>query len=427
MNTSTGQQASLSDQALNDSARKIIQGNDRGTYTIPTAGLYPYQWNWDSAFAAFGFAQFDSDRAWIELETLFSGQWRNGMVPHILFHSIDAGYFPGPDVWGGIGPIASSGISQPPVAATLARLVYQCDPTLGKKRLEPLFDKFVAWHNWFMRWRLDNGAVCISHPWEAGRDNAPDWDSAMASIEPVGIGEYTRRDTSHVDSDMRPTKFDYDRYLWLVQLGRRLEWDEAKLLEQNPFRVADPTMTFTLLRAQKDLAAMGRLLGIDVSEIERHVTVLEAGAESLWNAELGSYDSRNTKSGQWAGSVSNASFLCWYAGLESPQMVSVFNDVQSSVRFGVPSLSPANPQFDGKRYWRGPVWAMMNMLIGMGMQEMGMNEEARTVRESTAELIRQHGFAEYFDPRDGTPAGGKSFTWTAAVWLGWASPDRLKN
>ena len=97
--------------ALDEQARAILRGNDRGGYTVPTAGLYPYQWNWDSAFAAWGFAQFDIDRAWLEMETLFSGQWPSGMVPHILFHRPDPGYFPGPDVWGADrGPIPSSGI-----------------------------------------------------------------------------------------------------------------------------------------------------------------------------------------------------------------------------------------------------------------------------------------------------------------------------
>ncbi len=42
-------------QNLDEQARDILRANDRGGYTIPTAGLYPYQWNWDSAFAAWGF------------------------------------------------------------------------------------------------------------------------------------------------------------------------------------------------------------------------------------------------------------------------------------------------------------------------------------------------------------------------------------
>ena len=30
---------------LDDKARAILRGNDRGGYTLPTAGLYPYQWH----------------------------------------------------------------------------------------------------------------------------------------------------------------------------------------------------------------------------------------------------------------------------------------------------------------------------------------------------------------------------------------------
>lgn len=102
--------------SLDEQARAVLRGNDRGGYSVPTDGLYPYQWNWDSGFAAWGFAQFDLPRAWSELETLFSGQWPTGMLPHILFHRPDPGYFPGPEVWGteGLGPVPSSGISQPP-------------------------------------------------------------------------------------------------------------------------------------------------------------------------------------------------------------------------------------------------------------------------------------------------------------------------
>ena len=415
----------ISSQTMDTAAREILRNNDKGSYTIPTAGLYPYQWNWDSAFAAFGFAQFDIDRAWTELDTLFSGQWANGMVPHILFHTVDSGYFPGPDVWGCSGPVASSGISQPPVAATMARLIFDKDPEAGKQRIAPLFDKLTAWHRWFMEWRTDQSAVCITHPWEAGRDNAPDWDGAMAGIDPTSVGEYTRRDTSHVDSAMRPTKYDYDRYIWLVQMGKRLKWNEAEIQAQKAFRIADPTMTFTLLRAQRDLVKLGKALGRDVSGIEADIDTLEAGTTTLWNVKLGCYDSRDVISGEWSNSISNASFLCWYAGLKAPEMRNVLNDIMSTVRYGVPSYDPRNAKFDAKRYWRGPVWGVMNMLISLGMEEMGM-PEGEALRRSTAELIAQHGFAEYFDPLDGTSAGGESFTWTAAIWLGWASPNAAK-
>lgn len=413
-------------QALDAQAREILRKNDRGGYTVPTAGLYPYQWNWDSAFAAWGFATFDIPRAWAELETLLSGQWDSGMVPHILFHQIDPGYFPGPDTWGGVGPIPSSGISQPPVAATFARLVYEADPEQGRAWVETMFPKLAAWHQWFMDWRLDRGAVCITHPWEAGRDNTPDWDGAMAALNPEDVRPYTRRDTGHVDPAMRPTKHDYDRYLYLVQMGHDRHWDDAAWKRDNPFRVADPTMTFTLLRAQRDLLAMGQMIGADTSAIEAAIPVLEAGAETLWNPTLACYDVRDVTSGAWSNCVSNASFLGWYAGLDRPALEAQYDRVVSLCQFPVPSHDPASDRFEPKRYWRGPTWAHMNAIIGLGLAERGLTARAEALRASTADLIAQHGFSEYHDPITGEPAGGQSFTWTAAIWLAWASPTKTE-
>jgi glycogen debranching enzyme len=404
---------------LHQQARAILEMNDRGNYTIPTKGLYPYQWNWDSAFAALGFAQFDIDRAWTELETLFSAQWADGMVPHIVFHKADPGYFPGPEIWAGTGPIPSSGITQPPIAATMARLIFEKDPNSGADRIKALFPKMRAWHKWFMKWRLDQGAVCVTHPWEAGRDNTPEWDGPMARIDPADVGEYERRDTKHVDGSMRPTKFDYDRYIWLVQMGRRLNWDQQQLLAQNPFRVADPTMSFTLLRAQRDLLALGEMLEFDVDGLKEEIELLEKGVVTLWNPQLESFDARDAKTGEWSNCVSNASFLCWYAGVESAGQTKQLERVLNKVTYGVPSHDPESDKFDGKRYWRGPTWAVMNLLIGLGLEEM-KHPLAQDVREMTRALIENHGFAEYFDPHDGSPAGGQAFTWTAAVWLSWA-------
>ena len=127
---------------LNLRAKKILKENDKGGYTIPTDSLYPFQWNWDSAFAAYGFAQFDISRAWEEIETLFSGQWENGMVPHILYHQLDENYFPGPNIWMGIGPLPSSGISQPPVAASLIRKIWEKEPNEGSEPLSSCIQSF---------------------------------------------------------------------------------------------------------------------------------------------------------------------------------------------------------------------------------------------------------------------------------------------
>ena len=37
-------------------AHDTLRANDRGGYTVPNPRIYPFQWNWDSAFVAIGYA-----------------------------------------------------------------------------------------------------------------------------------------------------------------------------------------------------------------------------------------------------------------------------------------------------------------------------------------------------------------------------------
>ena len=80
-------------------AKRTLLTNWRGGFAVPSARLYPFQWNWDAGFDALGFSYFDSEKAFQELRSLFKGQWKNGMLPHIVFHYPSPDYFPGPGEW----------------------------------------------------------------------------------------------------------------------------------------------------------------------------------------------------------------------------------------------------------------------------------------------------------------------------------------
>ncbi len=411
----------MTDEQLDAEARRILTANDQGGYTVPTHGLYPFQWNWDSAFAAWGFSTFDGNRAWDELDTLFSGQWDTGMVPHIIFHKDDDGYFPGHDVWGAGQTPPTSGISQPPVAATLARAIH--DRVGGTERLAALYPKMLAWHRWWRDSRCGDGPAVITHPWESGRDNSPEWDPGMRGVDPTGVGEYTRRDTGHVDASMRPGKDDYDRYIKIVQYGRSVGWDQAKIVADGPFLMADPAITLILIRANRDLAAVAEILGEDPAEPLAWAADLEAALPQIWNAELSAYAAKDMRTGVFANAISSGAALGWLAGVKNDQMDDKLIGMWDRVRYGIPSNDPASCSFDARRYWRGPTWPVVNALIAFGLRDAGRLEDEARLRRETAELIRQGGFFEYFDPTDGTACGGNHFTWTAAIWLAWASPN----
>ena len=427
----------MSGKDLDITARTILTENDQGGYTIPTKGLYPYQWNWDSVFVALGFATFDRDRAWGEVEMLFEGQWRDGMVPHILFRKDDPSYFPGPAVWGTDGgPIASSGHSQPPVAATVIRDLVEGEAgERSLQRAETLLPALMAWHRWFLKYRDPQGlgVLAVIHPWESGRDNLPDWDEALRAVEVKDIEPYERKDTSHVDPAMRPHKEDYDRYLSIMSACRKVGWDPAEVARTCPFFMTDPGITFIFLRANRDLLALAEKLGKDseAAEIRGWVERLETGARSLWHKDLKAHVASDQRSGRQADGLSSASFLALYAGLADEATLTAlqghFDRIAGKVRYLMPSYDPEHKSYEPLRYWRGPVWAMINYMIARGFAEAGDEMRAERLRADTAALIETSGFAEYFSPETAEGAGGGYFSWTAAIWLTWASPSRVEK
>ena len=135
----------------------VLRENDRGTYNVPTKGLYPFQWNWDSCFTALGQSHFDIDRAFTEIETLFAHQWDDGMVPHMVFHEAAPTYFPGPDVWGSGRAVPTSGITQPPIAGFAVHELFRRGGPAFADRARNLLAKLDRYHDWFYRTRDPQG------------------------------------------------------------------------------------------------------------------------------------------------------------------------------------------------------------------------------------------------------------------------------
>ncbi|MEZ5669366.1 MAG: trehalase family glycosidase [Alphaproteobacteria bacterium] len=411
---------------LIDRAAAILRQNDLGDYTVPTHGLYPFQWNWDSCLTALGQAHFDEARAWREIETLFAHQWDDGMVPHIVFHKNDDGYFPGPDVWATGRPVPTSGITQPPVAGfAVARLFARAgDRALAEAKARALLPRVHAWHEWFFRCRDPEGTglVAVIHPWETGRDNSIDWDEAFERVPNDGVAPFVRRDTQHANPEHRPTQAQYERYIWLVQLFRGLGWDNSRLHDASPFRLVDPGFNGILFRACADLADLAEQLGEHAIAAASRARVARgiAALDTLWDDRLGQYLCYDRAAAKRVDSPSVAGILAAFAPIPPARAQAIAGQVQrlaGATTYVVPSHDPADPRFDARRYWRGPVWLIVNFMVAHGLAAQGQSAVARRITESSLRLIERHGFAEYYDPMTGEPCGGTSFTWTAAMVL----------
>ncbi|WP_327182955.1 MGH1-like glycoside hydrolase domain-containing protein [Streptomyces sp. NBC_01334] len=217
--------------ALRRRAASVLAGNWTGSSTVPSPGLYPHQWSWDSAFIAIGLRHLSPRRAQTELETLLDAQWGDGRIPHIVFNPsvpLDA-YFPSPDFWrsstagraaGAPRTVQTSGIVQPPVHALAAWLVHCADPGLSRARgfLTRVYPRLAAWHRYLLH-RRDlggGGLVSVVHPWEQGMDNAPSWDAPLSRVAPAPARSFRRADLDHGAPEDRPTDLDYGRYVRLA-------------------------------------------------------------------------------------------------------------------------------------------------------------------------------------------------------------------
>jgi hypothetical protein len=412
-------------------ARDILAGNDRGGYTVPAPKLYPHQWNWDSAFCAIGWCHLDPLRAVQELETLLRGQWDDGLVPHILFNPEAEHYEPGPAAWGTIGAkgaprdVRTTSITQPPVAATAARILLE--RAGGDARVEQALRGLVAglerWHAWFLATRDPEGTglPCIVHPWESGMDNAPRWDAALARIEPGEIS-YRRVDNTIVDASERPTRYDYDRYYFIVRERARLGFAPPDP-KTEPLLVQDVAMAAILCRADQDLDALATALGASAPGAKaRHARIAAALNEQALDRARGIYHDRDVRSGERIAVDHVAGLLPLFAGVVPADVAAkMIARLESPDAFGapwpVPSVPVKDPVFDSRRYWRGPAWINVNWMLIDGLVRAGARDAADRLAARSLELIEHGGFREYFDPLTGEGLGAEDFAWTAALAL----------
>ena len=417
---------------LGQAAVDTLTGNWTGTATLPSRTQYPHQWSWDSAFIAVGLATVDQERAQRELLSLLGAQWSTGRLPHIVYNdAADEAYFPGPGFWAsrrmpGAPTVSTSGIIQPPVHARAALTVFAqaTDETSAERFLAEAYPKLAAQHRYLIEHRdLDGGGLAsIVHPWESGMDNSPAWDPFLSGL--TGSRPFVREDLRHVPADERPSDADYTAYVSLAENYRDLGYDDRLLIDKHPFTVEDPLFNAILLDGELCLAEMARHLGQDPEpRLKAARAIHRALLARLWDENLGTFVARDTRTGIRATALTVAGFVPlldpWLPATIRGRLIDLLLSPAfiGGCPYPVPTHDLRDATFDRRRYWRGPTWVNTNWLVWIGALRAGRADVARTVRESTLELVERSGFREYFDPLDGTGRGAHDFSWSAALAL----------
>ncbi|MBI4672223.1 MAG: glycoside hydrolase [Chloroflexi bacterium] len=439
----TAQQNESNHAALRADAQRVLRWNDRRDFTTPSPYQYPHQWNWDAACIALGWSYFDVARARTEIRALLRAQWRSGMAPHIIYHHGASDYFPPPEFWQtqGLahgGTVLASGLTQPPVLATIVRRMHErlAQEPEQENFLREIFPKILAWHRWLHTARDADGTglPCLIHPWESGTDNSPRWLAVLDQLTPYDVPAYTRRDMTHVHPDERPRAEDYERFVFLIDRGRRVQWDDARIMHAHPFLVQDVLFCSILHQANQDLLFLGNAIGADTGEIQAWIEKTRAFFNArFWDAERGLYLDYDVRAGAAIPVNTCATFAPLYAGLAASTQVTRLmrehydnpNEYAPDEKSGyrVPSTAKNEPDYAPRRYWCGPVWMMTNWLMVRGLKRYRLHSHAAELLASSLALMETRGLREYYDPRDGTGLGGKEFAWTAGLALDFIAMD----
>lgn len=428
--------ATIPREQLVDAAVKVLHGNDLGGSTKPAPGLYPHQWNWDSCFIAIGLSHISFERAALEIRSLLKGQWRNGLVPQIVFNPEAGGYFPGPEVWQSERSpdaprgVKTSGITQPPVLATAALRVYHNAPDKSEALsfLREVYPSIVSYHRWLYEERNPDGTglVVVVHPWESGLDNSPPYLHAGSRVHMSYKPKYERLDLLHVSAKNRPTNKDYDLFVYLLEQMRNLDWDQRRYLEAAPLQVQDVLFNSILCRADIDLAEISRLLDEDPSQSETwHASTVSAIEHHLWDEQDGTYYSFDRVAGELLRDDTIGAFHTLYGRVAAQDRAVTLIDrhllnpseYKPANGFSVPTTALDSSWFNPENYWLGPVWINTNWMVMHGLAAYGRKDLANSLRENSVGLVSERGFREYFNPLSGEGYGTGDFSWSAALTI----------
>ena len=423
----------MSEAYFLDRAIAVLRSNDTGIFTKPGPHQYPHQWNWDAALIALGLSHFDLPRAQTEIRALLSGQWKDGMLPSVVYHSIPSDYFPNPEFWqiensSNAPGVPTTGITQPPLLATVVKLIHDRQPVLDFVR--EVYPAILRWHRWLHNDRdVDgSGLACIIHPWESGTDDSPRWLHLFERMQPEALPEFQRGDTRYVAATERPNRREYERFIYLVDVFRKRNYVSSELLAHSPFLAQDILFNAILFRADEDLRSLARSLDEPTDEIDGWLTRVPSNFNGrFWDQSVGLYYDYGVRSGKSIPVNTAATFLPLFAGLASKEQAQrlieehLLNPIEyapnGQVRHWVTTTAKTEPTWEPRRYWRGPVWIIMNWFIMEGLRRYGYDDQANIIRRDTLGLMESAGFWEYYDAYDGSGCGSDDFSWSAALAL----------
>jgi hypothetical protein len=352
-------------------------------YTKPSPRRYPWQWYWDSCFAAIVWRRFDPARARTELETLLRAQRPDGFIGHTVFWHRPV------SVWRqyrynvtGRSALSTETI-QPPL------LAWAWSIAVGNPAGEP---RIAAQAEWLAANRdlAGDGLLWIVQPDESGLDSSSKFDPVWGNRAHATPG-----------------------FPFLVRRNRKLDWDARAILA-----AGGPVLCEVVVNV---------LWGLSLIALGRP-SITPALVDRLYDERSGLFCDQAWPSGL-RPAVETWAALAPLALPDLPEEIGrrlVEEHLLDTKRFWLPfpppSVAANEPSFEPgagrgpvRRYWRGPTWINAAWLLWLGMVRLGYQDEARELASRLSGAVLREGPREYYHPHTGRGLGARDFAWTSLI------------
>ena len=359
------------------------RGETRFSYTEPSPGRYPWQWYWDSCFAAIAWRRFEPARARAELESLLAAQRPDGFVGHTIFWRSHVSWL---------------------------RLLFYNVVSRSAEQTETIQPPLLAW-----AWR-----IAVGDPAEEPRiARQVDWLERNRDLEGDGLLWIVQPDESGLDASPKFEEVWGRRadgrigFPLLVHRNRRLGWDARRIRDAGGPVLCEPLVN-TLWSLS--LQALGR------------PSATPALVDRLWDERRGLFLDEAQPGGVRPQALTWAS-LAPLALPDLPEEIGrrlveehLLNEGEfltpvapPSVAIGERGYEPSGGRGPIRRYWRGPTWVNSAWMVWLGLRRLCYEAEAERLASGVLGAVAREGLREYYDPRDGRGMGARDFTWSALI------------
>ena len=323
----------------------------------PVSRLWNINWggyvlfDWDTYFAAYMAGLDNRDLAYANAIEITREATERGFVPN----------------FGTVDDVKSRVRSQPPVGSLVVRELYRIYKDIWF--LDEVFEDLLTWNRWWLANRECNGLLC----W--GSD--PYIPIADAHFEVISVGD---RQGAALESGLDNSPM-YDEVPYNTQ---------THLME-----LADVGLNGMYVMDCLALADIANVLNQPtyVQELRERAKKFQTALTNLWNEERDIFLNLRTDNGEFSHRLSPTNFYALLGNAATQEQAErmiekhFYNPDEFWGEWIMPSISRDDPAYGDQSYWRGRIWAPMNLLVYLGLRNYDLPQAQADLVEKSVNLL----------------------------------------